>query len=38
METFPVDIIGKLNLEIDQLEERLPVLLETSSGLESLAA
>ena len=38
METFPVDVLGKLSLEKDQLAEKLPALLETNSGLESLAA
>ena len=38
METFPAKVLGKLSLDQDQLAEKLPVLLETNSGLESLAA
>ena len=38
METFPAEVLGKLSLDQDQLAEKLPVLLETNSGLESLAA
>ena len=38
MEEFPLEVLGKLQLDQDQLAEKLPVLLETNSGLESLAA
>ena len=38
METFPVEVLGKLSLDQEQLTEKLPTLLETNSGLESLAA
>ncbi len=38
METFPAEVLGKLSLDQDQLAEKLPALLETNSGLESLAA
>ena len=38
METFPAEVLGKLGLGGDQLTEKLPALLETNSGLETLAA
>lgn len=38
METFPVEVLAKLSLKMDQFAEKLPQLLATNSGLEALAA
>lgn len=38
METFPVEVLAKLSLNMDQFAENLPQLLATNSGLEALAA
>ncbi|MFK8067053.1 MAG: HDOD domain-containing protein [Gammaproteobacteria bacterium] len=38
MTSFPLDVLAKLGLDQNQLTEKLPILLDASSGLESLAA
>ncbi len=38
METFPADVLMRLGIEREEFSDKLPVLLKSNSGLDSLAA